>query len=207
MSDKKDKKLLKQLSKDDLIRLLLEQKQHISKINVRLKTLKFNNKLDKNQPNVSIKKVRKPVPTPRKTVKQLVEQYENDIILPPPEFRDDFKQIKKQFLLQELKKLIEKPIPEKRTIITKVEEALKKYTASFEVEIPDQKDPLIQLQLTRNAKIHLFKNLLTQYTNFKYNEVLKVLFVKYSNNKKINKVAYFNSKSDFIQVKMIFHYL
>ena len=30
----------------------------------------------------------KPVPTPRKSVNQMVQDYENNIILPPSEFRD-----------------------------------------------------------------------------------------------------------------------
>ena len=40
-------------------------------------------------------RTRKPVPTPRKTVKQMVQEYEDNIILPPPEFRDDYKPIPK----------------------------------------------------------------------------------------------------------------
>ena len=36
---------------------------------------------------------RKPIPTPRKSVKQMVYEYEDNIILPPLEFRDDYKPI------------------------------------------------------------------------------------------------------------------
>ena len=46
-----------------------------------IELLKQNNK----KPN------RKPVPTPRKSVKQMVQDFEENIILPPPEFRDDYK--------------------------------------------------------------------------------------------------------------------
>ena len=77
-----------------------------------------------------------------------------------------------------------KPVPEKRTIISQVEKALKGYTQSFEVELRDEKDPLVQLQKSRKAINHLFKNLLVQTKGFKFVETLQVKFVKYSNNKK-----------------------
>ena len=35
------------------------------------------------------------IPTPRKSVKQMVQDYEENIILPPLEFRDDYKPIPK----------------------------------------------------------------------------------------------------------------
>ena len=48
----------------------------------------------------------------------MVKQYEQNIILPRPEFRDQNE--------------LEKPIPEKKTIVTKVDKTLKSYTQSFE---------------------------------------------------------------------------
>ena len=108
-----DKKNLKKLSKSELINLLL--KQHKSKIVVVDDT--------------------KPVPTPRKSVKDMVQQYEDNIIIPPPEFRDDYKPIP----APRTKKPSEKPVPEKRTIISQVEKALKGYTQSFDVELRDKK--------------------------------------------------------------------
>ena len=60
------------------------------------------------------KRVKKPIPTPRKSVKQMVQDYENNIIQPPLEFRDEYK-----------------PIPLKRTIIEKTAKALKGYTSSY----------------------------------------------------------------------------
>ena len=61
-----DKASLKKLSKSQLIKLLLKQ--------------------DKPAP-------RRPIPTPRKSVKEMVEQYEDNIIQPPAEFRDNYKPI------------------------------------------------------------------------------------------------------------------
>ena len=75
---------------------------------------------------------------------------------------------------------------------------MKGYTQSFEVELRDKKDPLVQLQKSRRAIENLFKNLLVQTKGFKFVETLQVKFVKYSNNKKIQKNGYFNSTTDLI---------
>ena len=58
----------------------------------------------------------------------MVQRYEDNIISPPPEFRDDYKPIP----APRTKKPSEKPVPEKRTIISQVEKALKGYTQSFD---------------------------------------------------------------------------
>ena len=149
---------------------------------------------------------RRPVPTPRKSVKDMVKQYEDNIILPPPEFRD--RPVPKPRTKKPLqapiptpmtkKQTLEKLIPEKRTIITQVEKALKGYTQSFEIELRDEKDPLVQLQKSRRAIEHLFKNLLVQNKGFKFVETLQVKFVKHSNDNKILKNGYFNSSTDLI---------
>ena len=123
-----------------------------------------------------------------------LQQYEDNIIIPPPEFRDDHKPIP----LPRTKKPSEKLVPEKRTIISQVEKALKGYTQSFDVELRDKKDPLLQLQKSRRAVEYLFNNLLVQTKGFKFIETLKVKFVKYSNDKKIQKNGYFNSTTDLI---------
>ena len=94
-----DESSLEKLSKSQLIKLLLQQ-------NV------------EPQP-------RKPIPTPRKSVKQMVHEYEDNIILPPLEFRDDYKPIpkprtKKPVPLPRTKKPVplpraKKPVPLPRT--------------------------------------------------------------------------------------------
>ena len=103
-----DKKDLEKLSKSELIELLLNQQQQ------------------------------KPIPAPRtsKSVKDMVQQYEDNIIQPPSEFRDDHKPIPAP--------RTKKPIPEKRTIISQVEKALRGHTKSFDIQLRDEKDPLIQ---------------------------------------------------------------
>ena len=137
----------------------------------------------------------------------MVQQYEDNIISPPPEFRDDYKPIPAPRTKKPLqapiptprtKKPSEKPVPEKRTIISQVDKALKGYTQSFDVELRDKKDPLLQLQKSRRAVEYLFNNLLVQTKGFKFVETLQVKFVKYSNDKKIQKNGYFNSTTDLI---------
>ena len=188
-----DKKNLKKLNKSELINLLLKQQK--PKIII----------VDDTKPSP---KPRRPVPTPRKSVKDMVQQYENNIILPPPEFQDGYKPIPLPRTKKPLqtpipaprtkKQTSEKPVPEKRTIISQVEKALKGYTQSFEVELRNEKDPLVQLQKSRRAVEYLFNNLLVQTKGFKFVETLQVKFVKYSNNNKILKNGYFNSTTDLI---------
>ena len=118
-----DKASLEKLSKTELINLVL--KQH--------------------KPKNIIVDDTKPVPTPRKSVKSMVQQYEDNVISPPPKFRDDYKPIPAPRTKKSLqapipaprtkKQTSEKPVPEKRTIISQVEKALKGYTQSFDVEI------------------------------------------------------------------------
>ena len=187
---------LKKLSKSELIELLLKQ-------NAR-KPIKIEIMDDKPVP-----KPRRPVPTPRKSGKDMVKEYEDNIISPPPQFRDDHKPIplprtKKPSQApipapRTKKQTSEKPVPEKRTIISQVEKALKGYTQSFDVELRDKKDPLLQLQKSRRAVEYLFNNLLVQTKGFKFVETLQVKFVKHSNDKKNTKkwLFQFNNRFDY----------
>ena len=184
-----NKTSLKKLSKSELINLLLKQEKK-PKIIIE----------DDTKPVPARKR---PIPTPRKSVKDMVQQYEDNIISPPPEFRDDHKPIPPPRTKKPLQAPIptprtKKPVPEKRTIISQVEKALKGYTQSFDVELRDKKDPLLQLQKSRRAVEYLFNNLLVQTKGFKFVETLQVKFVKYSNDKKIQKNGYFNSTTDLI---------
>ena len=171
-----DKASLEKLSKSELINLVLKQ--------------------------ISPKPMR-PIPTPRKSIKDMVQQYEDDVISPPPQFRDDYKPIPLPRTKKPLQAPIpalrtKKPVPKKRTIISQVEKALKGYTKSFDVELRDNKDPLLQLQKSRRAVEYLFNNQLVQTKGFKFVETLQVKFVKHSNDKKIQKNGYFNSATDLI---------
>ena len=95
-----DTKSLEKLSKYQLINILLKQAVQIKELKAR-----------------SDSGVKKPVPAPRKSVKQLIKEYEENIILPPLEFRDDYKP--------------RKPVVLPRTKIVKTKQALKGYTESY----------------------------------------------------------------------------
>ena len=85
---------LNNLTKSQLINLLLKQ-------NAEIKLLLQQNvkQQPKNDDNVK----------PRKSVKQMVQDYEDNIILPPLEFRDDYKPIPKP----RTKKPVPAPLPSK----------------------------------------------------------------------------------------------
>ena len=103
-----DKASLEKLSKSKLIKLLLKQ-----------------------QTPKTVTARKRPIPTPRKSVKDMVQQYEDNIIIPPPEFRDDYKPIPLPRTKKPLQAPIpaprtKKPVPEKRTIISQVEKSLER---------------------------------------------------------------------------------
>ena len=183
---------LKKLSKSELIKLLLKQEK---KKKPEIIVVDDTKPVPAPRTYKPVPAARRPVPTPRtyKSVKDMVQQYEDNIILPPPEFRDGYKPIPLPRAKKPLqapiptprtKKPSEKPVPEKRTIISQVEKALKGYTQSFDVELRDKKDPLLQLQKSRRAVEYLFNNLLVQTKGFKFVETLQVKLVKHSNDKK-----------------------
>ena len=175
---------LKNLTKSQLINLLLKQ-------NAEIKLLLQQNveQQPKNDDNV---KPRRPIPTPRKSVKQMVQDYEDNIILPPLEFKDDYKPIPKP----RTKKPVPAPLP--RTKIEQVAKALKGYTKSFEIGIKNNKDPLEQLQSTRKAIENHIVSILTSMKGLKFVETLKVTFKKLVNDETVYKTAHFNSKAQTI---------
>ena len=119
----------------------------------------------------------RPIPKPRKSVRQMVKKYEENIILPPPEFRDkpvpaprklkpiipppEFRDrpvpLPRKLKPSELK---ERPVAVPRTKIERTNKALKGYTESFEVRIKNDKNPVLQLQNTRKAvEYHIIRTL------------------------------------------------
>ena len=165
---------LKNLTKTQLINLILKQ----------------NNEIKVSQQQNAKPRTTKPVPLPRKSVKQMVQDYEDNIILPPLEFRDDYKPVP----LPRTKK----PVPLPRTKIEEVAKALKGYTKSFEIDIKNNKDPLAQLQNTRKAIENHIISLIGSMKGLKFVETLKVTFKKTVNDKTVYKTAYFNSKPQII---------
>ena len=140
---------LKNLTKSQLINLLLKQNAEIQKLlQANQQQQQQQQQQPKNDDNVQ---PRRPIPTSRKSVKQMVQEYEDHIILPPLEFRDGYK-----------------PVPLPRTKIEQVAKALKGYTKSFEIGIKNNKDPLEQLKNTRNAIEHHIISILTSKKGLKF---------------------------------------
>ena len=177
-----DKASLKKLSKSELIKLLL-------KLEKKPKIIVVDD--TKPVPAPRTYKSRRPIPTPRKSVKQMAKEYEENIILPPPEFRDNYKPIPAPRTKQNA---VQKPVPTPRTKIEQTDKALKGYTLSYEISIKNNKDPLAQMQNTRNAIEHRVITLLNEMKGLKYVETLKVTFSKMSDGETVIKTAYFNSK-------------
>ena len=99
---------------------------------------------------VASKIMERPIPAPRKNVKQMIKEYEENI----------------------------KPVPPPRTKIKQVNKALKGFTESYEVNIIDETDPLVQLQKTRKKPGFYIKNILETMKGLKFIETLKVDFEK-----------------------------
>ena len=163
-----DKASLKKLSKSQLIKLLMKQ--------------------DNNTPILQ----KRPVPAPRKSVKEMVKRYEENIILPPMQFRDNYKPIPKQRTVKR------KPVPTPRTVIKQIDKALNGFVKSYEIDLRNDKDPLIQMQNTRKGVERQLSILLNEMKGLKYVETLKVTFEKISSDVIIEKSAYFNSASQTI---------
>ena len=120
----------------------------------------------------------------------MVQDYEDNIIQPPLEFRDDYKPVP----LPRTKK----PVPLPRTKIEQVDKALKGYTKSFEIGMQNNKDPLAQLQNTRKAIEYHIVCILKSMKGLKFVETLMVTFKKLANNEIVYKTVYFNSKPQTI---------
>ena len=92
-------------------------------------------------------------------------------------------------------KITLKQVPEKNTIITQVNQALQGFTKSFDIELRDKNDPLVQLQKSRKAIEYLFNNQLKITKGFKFVETLQVKFIKFSSHQKIKKKWFLQFKS------------
>ena len=173
-----NKQTLKSKTKDELIQMIL--KQEILE--------KSNNELIQGllKENIKSQQKQKPTPASMKSVKQMIQAYEDNIIQPPLEFRDDYKPVPKP--------RTKTPVPTPRTKIEQVAKAMTGYTKSFEIGVKNDKDPLRQLQNTRKAIENHLINDLSLMKGLKFVETLKVTFTKLSGSETINKTAFFNSR-------------
>lgn len=126
-----------------------------------------------------------PIPAPRRSVKELVNDYEQNIILPPMEFRD--KPIPAPIEFRD------DPIPAPKIKISKRKTAIKDNALSFEISIENNEDPLKQLQNTRKAVERHLIHLLASMKGIKLIECVKATYTKMSNGEMEYKTAYFFS--------------
>ena len=176
---------LKKLSKSQLIKMLLKQEKKNPKIII----------VDDTKP-VPTPKTHKPANKPKKSVKELVDYFERKRLpSPPSEWLEEIEQLNKP--VPALRTI--KPVPAPRTKIEETDKALKGFTKSYEINIKNNKDPLMQLQNTRKAVANHIENILKSMTGVKFIETLKVTFVKQTGNEeKTIKSAYFNSQPQTI---------
>ena len=85
-----------------------------------------------------------------------------------------------------------------KTKIEQTNKALKGYTKSYEINIKNNKDPLVQLQSTRIAVVYHIMNLLNSMKGLKFVETLKVTFKKDIGGEIVYKSAYFNTPAKTI---------
>ena len=135
---------------------------------------------------------KRPIPAPRKSVKTMAQKYEENVCSSPTYFIKPIPKPRTQ-------KSLDAYIPSKLSqSISQMQQALEGYTKSFNIDLRDNKDPLVKLQKSRKDIEYLFNNQLKIFKGFKYVETLQVKFVKFSNGQKTEKNGFFNSKADLI---------
>ena len=80
---------------------------------------------------------------------------------------------------------VELPFFEQLSII-KTNQAFRGYAISYKVEIVEQKDPTVQLEVSKSSIKYLFNNLLNETKGFKYRITAKVLLKNTSLMEKLN---------------------
>ena len=185
-----NKSNLSKLTKNQLIALLLEKQRPVPKPRTK-----------KVSPIPTPRRIR-PTPYPRLSVKQMVQNYENNIIKPPMQFRDRPQPLPRNNIIPppiqfkdqptpapRVKNIISKPypvpaprlkkqppIPLPKTEITETARAFQGYTKSYSVRIKNETDPLIQMGSTRLAIKTFLKKLLPQMRGIKFIETLSIYF-------------------------------
>ena len=100
--------------------------------------------------------------------------------------------------LKNMDLLAELPFYDQWNII-KTDQTFSGYAMSYEVEIVDKKDLIVQLEATKSSIKDLFSDILNVTKGFKYRIAVKVLLKKYKPNGEIEFTAvYFNSSTKAI---------
>ena len=190
-----EKKDLKKLTKGQLIKLLLKK---VSNHEDLLDNDPFKDEVAQHikpapPPRTGKWENVKPKPVPRKSVKQMVKEYE-DMIQPTEQFRDGYKPIPKPRTDRPLQ------IPK----IKEVNKALKGHAKSYGIELQDNLNSLNHFTKTKELVESHLESLLKDMKGFKFIETLEVMFEKDSIDSKtgkrvsIYKTAFFNGKAKIV---------
>ena len=204
-----NKRDLKKLTKKQLIKLLLKQQAQKPRNSV-------NENEDIIQPPEQFRDTYKPIPPPRtgkwesvkpkpvlrKSVKQMVNEYEHIILPAPKQFRDrPPKPTRKPPPVPKVEENITNvPVPK----IKELNRALKGHAKSYEIELQDNLNPLNHFTKTRPQTESHLEDLLKTMKGFKFIETLDVTFEKDTIDSKtgkrvsIYKTAFFNGKAKTI---------
>ena len=222
-----EKEDLKKLTKEQLIELLLKQEKKKPKVVIvddtkptkpkqQKKVSNHDNNPFKDEVTQRIKPTPpprtgkwenvKPKPVPRKSVKQMVKEYEDKIqpsdgYKPIPKPRTD-----RPLQMRRLPKPTRKPppIPVPVPKIKELNKALKGHAKSYGIELQDDSKPLNHFTKTKELVESHLENLLKDMRGFKFIETLEITFEKDSIDSKtgkrvsIYKTAFFNSKAKTI---------
>ena len=212
-----NKKNLKKMSKSQLINMIYNLKKsnivivdddskpiptpRIKPNNVKQMIQKYEENII--QPPKEFMDGYKPIAAPRNNIKHnnIKQQLENIIKPIPRTIKNIYSKQAPIPIPRTIKNIYSKqaPIPIPKTKIVETNKALKGYTKSYEVNIKNNKDPLLQLQNTRKGVESYLENILTSMKGIKYVETLKVTFEKnIDENQTVYKTAYFNCKTQTI---------
>ena len=86
--------------------------------------------------------------------------------------------------LRDINLLAKLPLYEQLSI-TKLNQAFQGHAMSYEVELIEQKDPIVQLEASKSSIKDLFSDLLNETKGFKYQITVQVLLKKYKSNGEI----------------------
>ena len=201
-----EKEDLKKLSKGQLIRLLLKKEKKKPKVVIVDDT--------KPVPTPRTYKSRPPVPTPRKSVNDMVQFFKNKPTPPPRTGKWENvkpksvprKSVNKDIILppkpipQVEDHIINVPVPK----IKELNKALKGHAKSYGIELQDNLNPLNHFTKTKELVESHLESLLKDMKGFKFIETLEVTFEKDSIDSKTGKrvsnykTAFFNGKAKTI---------
>ena len=117
MNEKHYKADLKKLSKSKFIKLLKQSVESTPKPSIKQMVRDSDITAD----DKLFSTTKRPIPKPRGSVKQMVQEYKDNIISPPLEFRDGYKPVPTP---KKKREIVDRPVPTPRTKIEQTSKAV-----------------------------------------------------------------------------------